>query len=200
MQQQQQLKGYVFIATSLDGYIATQNGNIDWLTNQPTIEGEDFGFADFVKSMDVMLMGRKTFDVVQGFGKEGWAYGDLPVVVWTRDVNKVQVPEWLATSVSVQSAASPMELWQQLQVNNAGYQRAYIDGGKTIQSFLNAGLIQEITITRIPILLGDGIPLFSPSEDGKIQPLIHLSTQAYPNGFVVSKYQVKTSPEDSQES
>ena len=197
MHHHHQLKGYVYIATSLDGYIATRNGNIDWLTGQPTIDGEDFGFAEFLKTIDVMIMGRNTFDVVKGFGKEGWAYGDLPVVVWTRNIDNVQVPEWMPSSVSIHCAASPMELWEEMEAKQKGYKRAYIDGGKTIQSFLNAGLIDEMTITRIPILLGDGIPLFSPLEGAKQQALVHLSTNAYPNGFVISKYKVKPSQEDT---
>ena len=193
------LKGHVFIATSVDGYIATRNGNIDWLTSQPTIDGEDFGFADFLKTMDVMIMGRNTFNVVVGFGKEAWAYADLPVVVWTRNMDNVPRPAWLPSSVSIQSASSPKELLEQLLKVNEGYKRAYIDGGKTVQSFLNAGLIDEMTITKIPLVLGDGIPLFSPSDEGKQQPLAHLSTKAYPNGFVVSKYKVVPRRDDDQE-
>lgn len=70
------LKGTVNIAVSVDGYIAAKDGSLDWLNNQPTVEGEDFGFADFLKSVDIMIMGRNTFDTVVGFGKEFWAYGE----------------------------------------------------------------------------------------------------------------------------
>lgn len=75
------LKGCVNIATSVDGFIAGKNGDLDWLNSQPQIKGEDFGFAEFLKSVDVMIMGRNTFDVVVGFGRDNWPYGDLPLVV-----------------------------------------------------------------------------------------------------------------------
>lgn len=185
-----QLRGCVQIATSVDGFIAGKNGDLDWLNNQPTVEGEDFGFADFLKSIDVMIMGRKTFEVVVGFGKEGWVYGDLPVIVWTRNAGSVKVPEWMPQTVSIKSAASPAELWTELEASPSGFKRAYIDGGKTIQSFLNAGLIHHITLTRIPILLGEGIPLFESNPAGKQRTLKHLSTQSYSNGFVTTNYDV----------
>jgi dihydrofolate reductase len=191
------LKGCINIATSVDGFIAGKDGGLDWLNNQPVVEGEDFGFSDFLKSIDVMIMGRNTFDVVAGFGKEAWAYGSLPIVVWTRNVDNVKVPEWLPDSVSVQSAASPLELWKDLETKEE-YKRAYVDGGKTIQSFLNAGLIHHMTLTRIPILLGDGIPLFDGNSDAKQRTLKHVSTQAYPNGFVISKYDIDYDHPDSK--
>ncbi len=183
------MKGCVYIATSVDGFIAEKDGNLDWLTSQPALEGEDFGYADFLKSIDVMIMGRNTFDVVTGFGKEAWSYGDLPVIVWTRNMESVNVPEWLPDTVSVRSAASPIELCEELEAKGE-FKRAYIDGGKTVQMFLNAGLIHHMTLTRIPILLGDGIPLFSGSIESRQRVLKHVSTTPYPNGFVISKYDV----------
>ena len=85
------MKGAVNMALSVDGFIAGKDGNIDWLNNQPQIEGEDMGFGEFMKSVDVMIMGRNTFDTVVAFGKDLWAYGDLPIVVWTRNVQNVKV-------------------------------------------------------------------------------------------------------------
>lgn len=184
------LKGHVYIATSVDGFIAGKDGNLDWLNSQPTIDGEDFGFADFLRSVDVIIMGRNTFDVVTQFGKEAWAYGELPVIIWTRDVARVQVPEWLPKSVTARSAASPKDLWDELEAKGV-YKHAYVDGGRTIQSFLNAGLIHRMTLTRIPILLGDGISLFSGNLPCKQTPLKHISTTSYPNGFVISKYDIE---------
>ena len=98
------------------------------------------------------------------------------------------VPDWLPDSVSVQ-AASPAELWHDLATTK-GYTRAYVDGGKTVQSFLNAGLIHHMTLTRVPILLGNGIPLFDGSSAGKRRTLKHLSTLSYSNGFVTSRYDI----------
>lgn len=185
------LKGTVNIAVSVDGFIAAKDGNLDWLNNQPLAAeaGEDFGFAEFLKSVNVMIMGRNTFDTIVGFGKDAWAYGDLPIVVWSRNVDSVQVPDWLPESVSVRSSSSPEELWKDLE-KNENYTLVYVDGGKTIQSFLNAGTIHRLTLTRVPILLGEGIPLFGGANSSKQRTLKHVSTESHSNGFVVSKYDV----------
>jgi dihydrofolate reductase len=189
------LKGSVNIAVSVDGFIATKDGNLDWLNNQPMVEGEDFGFSDFLKSVNVMIMGRNTFDTVVSFGPEAWAYGDLPIFVWTRNVANVQVPDWVPATVTVRSSSSPKELWNDVQKNQK-YTHAYVDGGKTIQSFLKAGLIHRLTLTRIPILLGDGIPLFG-GVGLKQSPLQHISTKSYSNGFVISTYDVAYGNDES---
>ena len=97
----QRLKGAVNIAMTVDGFIATTDGGVDWLNEQPMVEGEDFGFAEFLKSVDVMIMGRSTFDTVVRFGKEMWAYGDLPIYVFTRDASKIVVPDWMPETVIV---------------------------------------------------------------------------------------------------
>ena len=171
----------VFIATSLDGFIARTNGDIDWLNeaNEVVPEGEDCGFFTFMASVDVLVMGRNTYEQALSFGE--WPYGDTKVVVLSR--KGVEIPDQLQCTVST-TAVSPKELVERLSAEGAKH--VYVDGGKTIQSFLAKGLINEITTTVIPVILGSGIPLFGPvSSDIKLK---HISTHAYPFGFVQNKY------------
>jgi dihydrofolate reductase len=198
------MKGTIQIGLTVDGFIAGKDGNIDWLNDQPQIEGEDFGFTDFMKSVDVMVMGRNTFDTVVAFGKDMWAYGDdIPIVVWTRNVANVKIPDWLRdkdNNILIKSSPSAQALWEELQEKQ--YTMVYVDGGKTIRSFLKAGLIHRLHLTRIPILLGEGIPLFGGGEEGGMpqQALKHVSTKSYSNGFVVSVYDVESAEETTSES
>ncbi len=170
----------VFIATSLDGFIARENGDIDWL-EAPAEDGEDYGFADFFRSVDALVMGRNTFELARSF--DDWPYGSKPVVVLTSRF--LDIPEELAGHVGSMSG-TPEEIVSVL--SRKGMKRLYVDGGKTIQGFLRAGLVQHINITRIPILIGRGIPLFGPLErDIRLQ---HIGTRVYPNGLVQSEYEV----------
>jgi dihydrofolate reductase len=179
------------MALSVDGFIAGKNGDMDWLNNQPTIEGEDMGFSEFLTKMDLMIMGRKTFDTVVGFGIDSWPYGSLPIIVLTRNVETVLVPDWIQQkgTVAVRSATSPQALWKELEVET-NYHRVYVDGGRTIQSFMDAGLIRELTLTRIPILLGTGISLWT-GNDPNSHKLKHICTKSYPNGMVQSTYEIE---------
>jgi dihydrofolate reductase len=173
----------VFIATSLDGFIARPDGSIDWLiqANAAVPKGEDCGYKAFMDTVDILVMGRNTFEQVLSFDE--WPYSDKRVIVLTR--KGVEIPAALRQTVSATSEP-PAMLAKRLE--SEGAQHLYIDGGQTIQSFLSAGLINELTITIIPILLGAGRPLFGPIKSDIA--LIHLSTQAYPFGFVQSKYRV----------
>ena len=184
------MKASVYIATSLDGFIARENGDLDWLSGSDSAEtgeehgagtGEDFGFKEFLDSIDTLVMGRKTFDVVVASGQ--WPYGSIPVVVLSS--GPVQIPNRLIETVESQSAY-PTELVEQL--SKRGAKHIYVDGGKTIQGFLSAGLIQHFIITRVPVLIGKGIPLFG-SVNGDIM-LQHVETRSFPNGFIQSKYDV----------
>ena len=150
------LKTSVYIATSIDGFIAGENGDSDWLdaANLMVPEGEDLGYNTFMDSIDVLIMGRKTYEKVISF-KE-WPYGEKPVIVLSR--NKIFIPNVLSQCVS-HSSESPKESYERLTSEKCG--RLYIDGGITIQGSLNDGLINDITITIIPVILGSGIPLFS---------------------------------------
>ena len=173
----------VFIATSLDGFIARENGDIDWLNdaNATVPEGEDCGYQPFMASVDVLIMGRKTYEQVLSFGS--WPYGQTRVIVMSR--SPIQFPAELPACVT-HSAAMPRMLYDRLV--NEGAQHLYIDGGVTIQRFLAAGLIDELTITIIPILLGEGTPLFGPL--GKDIHLTHISSHTYDFGFIQLKYAV----------
>jgi len=146
------MTNFVYIATSLDGFIATSDGGLDWLDEIPKPEGNDFGYADFMNDIDALVMGRKTFEKVLSFGV--WPY-DKPVFVLSR--GKISVPAELESKVDAVNTP-PTMLVDDLK--ERGYQNLYVDGGFTIQTFLAEDLIDEMIITRIPVLLGTGIPLF----------------------------------------
>jgi dihydrofolate reductase len=171
----------VYIATSLDGFIARKDGNIDWLTNSANQSGEDYGYQDFIDSIDVVVMGRNTYETALTF--EAWPYTPKRVLVLS--TRALKIPDRLPKNVTVQNA-SPTILLESLSADGATH--LYIDGGNTIQRFLAAGLVDELTITRIPVLLGGGLPLFG-SIDHDIN-LQHLETKVFANSFVQSKYQM----------
>jgi dihydrofolate reductase len=167
----------VFVGTSVDGFIARPNGGLDFL---PLGGGEPHGYNEFIATIDVIVIGRNTFETVLGFG--GWPYGKTPVVVLsTRPVDFSTLPGARVEQMS----GSPEEIVAQL--SSRGFQHAYIDGGITIQGFLRAGLIQRLTITRVPVLIGEGIPLFGAlPRDIKLR---HVQTQHYASGFVKTEYE-----------
>jgi dihydrofolate reductase len=172
------VRASVFIATSLDGFIARSDGGIDWL---PPDGGEEHGYTAFIASVDTIVIGRKTFETVLGFG--GWAYGQMPVVVLSSQPWSLHAP---AEAVCEMMDGAPRTIVERLEAR--GRRHLYIDGGVTIQRFLEAGLIQRMTITRVPVLLGSGIPLFGPlSHDIKLE---HLETRSYASGLVSSDYAV----------
>lgn len=173
------VKGTVYIAVSLDGFIAREDGAIDWLPAMPT--GEDYSYSRFMESVGALVMGRKTYETALGF--DPWPYGSKPVVVLSG--SEVSIRPELAGSVEAMSCP-PIEVVRRLEAR--GVQHIYVDGGKTIQGFLDAGLIQELIMTRIPVLIGRGIPLFG-ARAGDIQ-LRHVGTQAFPDGLVQSRYEV----------
>ncbi|KII76437.1 dihydrofolate reductase family protein [Vibrio renipiscarius] len=147
----------VYIATSLDGYIADKNNQIDWLHDIPNPDGLDFGFSQFMAGIDALIMGRNTLEIVLSFDCE-WPY-NKPVFVLSNTMTKV--PSGYEDKVFlIQGDLSTIlsDLHQQ------GYQNLYIDGGVTIQNFLRADLIDQLIITTIPVLLGGGIPLFADLE------------------------------------
>jgi dihydrofolate reductase len=175
--------GHVFIATSIDGFIARQDGNIAWLENAPTA-GENHGFENFMDSVDGLVMGRHTYEQVLAFDQ--WPYRK-PVVVLSRSLSQDRVPTIISGKVHV-SADTPEALMESL--SRRGWKRVYVDGGQVIQSFLTAGLIEDLIITRIPVLLGSGRPLFRPLPNDIW--LDHVETTAFPSGLVQSKYRVRS--------
>lgn len=176
-------EAHVFIATSLDGYIADAGGGVDWLVSLPVPDGEDHGYGDFMAGVDGVVMGSGSYRSVAGF--DPWPY-DKPVVVLSRSMRDGEIPGALAGRVRVTGAA-PRAVLQELGA--AGWRRVYLDGGRVISSFLREGLVQRLTITRVPVLLGAGIPLFA--DTGGLR-LDHVATRTWQHGFVQSTYQVVT--------
>jgi dihydrofolate reductase len=168
----------VYIATSVDGFIAREDGDINWLSEYENPDNSDFGYSDFMEKIDYLLMGRKTYEKVLTFGD--WVYSK-PVIVFTNKLK--EVPENLIGKVTF-SIKEPEEVLSELDLKNE--KNFYIDGGLLIQYFLNKDLIDELIITRIPILLGKGIPLFSNiNQELKLK---HINTSIYNNTFVKSHY------------
>jgi dihydrofolate reductase len=144
----------VFIATSLDGFIAREDGDLSWLTGHPVPQGEDYGYAAFMDGVGAIVMGRATYDTVRDF--PDWPYA-VPVVVISRAPEAVVVPDALNDRVRV-TAENPAAVLAALGAQGVG--RAYIDGGQLIRSCLAAGLIRRMVISVIPVLLGAGRPLW----------------------------------------
>lgn len=146
------MANYVYIAASLDNYIAAPGGSLDWLDAIPNPQQSDYGFAEFLRGIDAVVMGRNTFEAVLGFAD--WPY-IAPVFVLSHSLETL--PEKVTGKAEI-IHGEPAVVTKSLQ--KRGFQNLYVDGGKTIQSFLEADFIDEMVITRVPILLGNGIPLF----------------------------------------
>ena len=142
---------YVYIAASIDGYIATSNGGLDWLQELPNPDDNDYGYSEFITQIDAMVMGRHTYEKVRSFGE--WPYKKK---VYVLSSTMKEVPEELVDKVEILSGSIKKII---STIHAAGYKELYIDGGITIQKFLENDLIDELIVTRIPILLGDGIAL-----------------------------------------
>src|SRR5256884_8914539 len=168
----------VFIGTSVDGFIARTNGDLELL---PEGGGEPDGYNEYIASVDAIVIGRKTFETVLAF--QAWPYGDKRVVVLSsRPVDFSAV----RGGVVEQMAGPPAEIVSQLAAR--GIKHLYIDGGVTIQGFLRAGAIQRLIITRVPVLIGEGVPLFgSVPRDIRLR---HVATRHYASGLVQSEYEV----------
>ncbi len=172
------MKTTVYIATSLDGFIARKDGNIDWMINIENPTNDDYGYADFTSTIDAIVMGRGTFEKVLSF--PSWPYEKRVFVLST---TLKDVPSNLEGKVNLLSL-TPKDLLSHL--SKEGYSSIYVDGGKTIQGFLKQDLIDELIVTKIPVLIGSGIPLFGHLDhDLGFQ---HMETKTYPNGLVKSHY------------
>jgi dihydrofolate reductase len=169
---------YVYIAASIDGYIATSDGGLEWLNELPNPNNDDYGYAEFINNIDALVMGRKTYEMVRSFGV--WPY-EKKVFVLSSVLT--EVPEELIEKVEFISG-SLKEIIS--NINSNGFNNLYIDGGIVIQSFLAEDLIDELIITRIPILLGGGIPLFK--ELSEPLKFVHKNSVVYDNNLVKSHY------------
>jgi dihydrofolate reductase len=174
--------GHVFIATSLDGFIARPDGGLDWLLS-PDHAGEDHGYDAFMRDIDAIVMGRGTFQAVLAF--DPWPY-DKPVLVLSRTLAAGPVPEHLQGRVTF-ADLTPQAAMDHLGRNGAA--RVYVDGGQIVQAFLRDRLIADMVISRIPVLIGEGRPLFGPAV-GDLH-FRHEATAAFPSGLVQSRYRLR---------
>ena len=164
----------VFIAHSVDGYIATDDDSLDWLMAAGA-EGEDYGFDDFLADIDVVAMGSSTYDFIKDFPE--LPYRDRPVHVFTRrDLGPREGFEFYA-----RTPAEAVTSWQE-----RGFRCVYLDGGRLISQFLDAGLVDELTLTTVPVLLGSGKPLFHRITHGTQLRLV--DSQVFPSGMVNLRY------------
>ena len=181
------MKCSVYIATSVDGYIAKKDNSLDWLHSAGK-QGVDVdtGWDDFIRSVDCLIMGRTTMEVIAAMNltPEQWPYGNLRIMVLSNSLK--QPPESLKDKVEICSGEIPA-LMSRLELE--GYRHAYVDGGATIRSFINLGLINRLILTKAPVLVGEGIPLF-----GKLKRDIRLenaTVTAFANDFIQETYEVR---------
>jgi dihydrofolate reductase len=172
----------VFIAKSLDGYISDKNGGLDWLQSVPNPGNVDMGYAEFIGSIDAVVMGRNTFETVCNFDMD-WPY-TIPVFVLSRKLKTIREE----FKYKAELIRGPLENVMN-ELNQRGYNRLYIDGGATIQGFLKEDLVDELIITTIPVLLGGGTRLFTDlPKEFKFQ---HIRTEVFLNEIVQSHYRRK---------
>ncbi|HTJ43534.1 MAG TPA: dihydrofolate reductase family protein [Kofleriaceae bacterium] len=162
-----------FLAASLDGFIARADGGLDWLAPFQT-PGEDYGYQAFADACDAVVIGRKTYDVVLGFGDAAWPYHRKRTIVLTHRATAPRHGEELIAATPVEAAARLRDC-----------KRAYIDGADVIRQFLAAGLLYDLTLSIIPILLGDGVRLFTLCNEAK---LVLDDARSYPSGLVQLRY------------
>ncbi len=178
--------GSVFLGMSADGFIARLDGDVTWLTGGADANtapedggGGDFGFADFVSGIDALVMGRGTYDVIAPFAE--WPHQGKPVHVLSTTLEPGADPRLAAGHRSVEEARDAR--------GAAGYRRVYVDGGRTVHAFLRAGLIDDLTLSRVPVLIGTGHTPFG--ELAADVPLEHVRTQTFPGGMVQTTYRVR---------
>jgi len=165
-----------YIACSVDGYIAKEDGSLEWL-DCAHLPNEDYGFQEFFSSLDAIVMGRKTYEKIMTFEK--WPYSGKKVVVMSSVLQNVHEEAQL-------SKATPSEVIAKLHEEN--FRHVWIDGGITVSAFLQSGLIDRLIISIIPTLLGSGIPLFNPMDRPINCKLI--TSKAYASGLVQNNYEI----------
>ena len=174
----ERMRTSVFVGASLDGYLARKDDRYDFLTLNP---GEDNGYEGFMRTVDCVVLGRRTYEVVLPFPE--WPYGKRLVIVLSKTLKEIRPPKGAVCELM---NARPREVIAELE--KRGMKHAYIDGGVTIQAFLREGLVQELAIGRFPVLIGEGIPLFGPLDKDVRLELIR--STSFPTGTVRSEYRV----------
>jgi dihydrofolate reductase len=178
--------GSVFLGMSVDGFIARLDGDLSFLDGDGNSEaggapddgeGGDFGFAEFVSDIDALVMGRSTYEFIQPFAE--WPYQGKPVHVLS-----TTLPDGADPRISVHRSLDDTVA----AIRAAGYRRVYVDGGRTVQTFLRAGLIADLTFSRVPVLIGTGHTPFG--ELAADIPLEHVRTQTFRGGMVQTTYRV----------
>jgi dihydrofolate reductase len=177
------MKISVFVGVSVDGFIARANGALDFLDAGGD---EPHGYEEFIATVDAIVMGRKTFETVLGFGS--WPFSKMPVVVLSSQPLDLSAVTGRADRVE-QMGGPPADVVAAL--SDRGIQHVYLDGGVTIQGFLRAGVVTRLIVTRVPVLIGSGIPLFGALP--KDVPLRHVATKTYRGGLVQTEYEVVAS-------
>jgi dihydrofolate reductase len=170
------VRASVFVGASLDGFVARSDGAFDFLPDNP----EPHGYDEFFATVDAMVMGRKTYETALAFGS--WPYGNKPVFVLSTRPLTPAPPGAVVERV----VGTPEEIMAQLAQRDI--QHVYVDGGQTVQGFLRAGVIDRLTITRVPVIIGSGISIFG--AVGHDIRLRHLTTRHFPSGLVQSEYAV----------
>ena len=178
------MTGHVFLGVSLDGFVARLDHRLDWLTKHAAT-GEDHGYDAFMAGVDGIIMGSGSLRTVLTFGE--WPYRK-PVIVMSGSLTPSDIPPALAERVRV-TDLGPRELMQALR--REGWSRAYVDGGRLVQSFISEGLIEDLALTIVPILIGTGIRPFG--EIGRDIDLELTDTTAFPSGLVQVRYRVLVS-------
>jgi|FLOH01.1.fsa_nt_gi dihydrofolate reductase len=176
----------VFMAISLDGFIADVDGGVDWLNtmSEPDVgSNEDYGFSALMGSVDALVMGRNTFDQVLKF--HGWPYASLPVIVLSNRPSARTLPEGALVAYASGSPSELIAAWER-----QGIKHIYLDGGQVVDDFLRVALIDEMILTQVPAILGNGLPLFKQPLDQDSWKLE--STTAYKNGFVTRVFKYKS--------
>ena len=178
------MKCSVYIATSVDGFIAKEDGSVDWLQIAGNTE-VDMGMNEYMSSVDCMIMGRKSMDMISSMNlsPEQWPYGDTKIIALSNTIK--EAPANMKGKVEMYSGDLQTLI---SKLESEGFKHAYVDGGTTIQAFINLKLINEITITKAPVLLGEGKSLFGKTfKDIKLE---RANAVAFPNDFIQVKYKV----------
>jgi dihydrofolate reductase len=178
------MANFIYVACSIDGFIAKPDGDINWLNEIPNENNDDYGYEEFMRRVDGLIMGRKTFEKVLEFDLPEWPY-KKPVFVLSTTLKRI--PEKLNGKVEILRETNLRAILSGLKLRNI--HNVYVDGGKTIQSFLKENLIDEMIVTTISMLLGNGIPLFGATN---IETKFKLAKTERINEYMVKNHYIKT--------